>query len=70
MINHLKQWWATHLTLIAGIVTFLTPSVQSWVTSHPKSSVTVASLWAIITNLVPSPVHDAVKSFFKTEAKS
>ena len=59
MVSHLEQWWATHLTWIAAVVAFLTPSVTHWVATHPASAVTVGALWGIIQGLLPSPVVQA-----------
>jgi hypothetical protein len=55
-MQHLKQWWATYSTVIGLVVTFLTPSINAWVGTHPLQATTVGAAWAIITHLLPSPV--------------
>jgi hypothetical protein len=39
MIAHLKQWWTVHSTIILSVVAFFVPSVQTYVSGHPKTLV-------------------------------
>jgi hypothetical protein len=55
MIQHLKSWWAAHVTWITMVVAYITPSVNAFIAGHPKSAVTIAGIWALILHLLPSP---------------
>lgn len=37
----IKKYWPTISAVAGGAVTFLLPSIASYVTSHPKSAVSV-----------------------------
>lgn len=55
----MKQFLKVHkawlITIAAGLVGFLTPSVNQYVAAHPQSAVTIASIWAIATAWAKSP---------------
>lgn len=53
-MNHFKQWWATHITWVAAVVVFITPSVNAWVAAHPSSSAAVMAVWGIVLHAMPS----------------
>ena len=62
MISHLKSWWATHLTWIGLLVSFLTPSVNAFVSAHPSVAVTIGAAWGILLHMLPSPVTSPASS--------
>lgn len=55
MKNTLKKYWPTILTGIAGIATFLTPSVQAWAGHHAAYSVPVITVWGIVLHNLSAP---------------
>jgi hypothetical protein len=61
MIQHIKDWWAVHVTWFAALVAVLSPSVLQLVTTYPKTSVLVGGLWSIIMKLTASPVAASAK---------
>jgi hypothetical protein len=47
-----KAWL---ITLAAGAVGFLTPSVNAYITAHPQTTVALGTVWGIATALAKSP---------------
>lgn len=41
MNNFLKKYWPTIMTVAGGVVSFLMPSVQAYVTANPKTAIGV-----------------------------
>jgi hypothetical protein len=56
MLAHLKTWWAAHLTWIAALVSFMTPSMNALIAGHPKTTVTIAALWGLVLHAMQSPL--------------
>jgi hypothetical protein len=54
-MNFLKAHKVWLITLAAGGVSFLTPSVNSFVSSHPQYGVAVATLWGVAAAWAKSP---------------
>jgi hypothetical protein len=57
-MDHLKKWWATHVTWVSLAVAFLDPSVQAWISKHPAETASVGAIWAVMLHLLPSPVQN------------
>jgi hypothetical protein len=61
----MKSWtarmWPTLLTLGAGAVAFLSPSVQAYAGAHPSLSVPILTVWGIALHWATSP-KDTPKS--------
>lgn len=51
----MSKWWHTLLSGVLAVVAIVTPTVQSTVASHPAIAVVLASIWAILGNILPSP---------------
>jgi len=47
-----KAWL---ITLAAGAVGFLTPSINVYVTSHPQAGILIATAWGVATSWAKSP---------------
>jgi len=60
MLAHLKSWWTVHATLIAAIIVFLSPSIQTYIGSNAKGAMAVGAVWAIILKLTKSPLASVV----------
>ena len=54
-MNFLKTHKVWLVTLAAGAVSFLTPSVNSYVASHSQYGIAVATMWGIATAWSKSP---------------
>lgn len=59
MIQHIKDWWAVHLSWITAAVVILTPSITQLVTTYPKTATLVGGFWSIIMKLTKSPASPA-----------
>ena len=46
MMNHIKNWWYTHLSYIVWLVHFLAPSMSAWMDAHPKTI--MSAIFALI----------------------
>lgn len=55
MLQHLKGWWATHVSWIAVVASFLTPSINAWVAAHPGDSVLIGGAWGILLHHLQPP---------------
>lgn len=38
-MSHLKKWWAAHAVWVLSLASWLVPSIQNWISSHPGSFV-------------------------------
>lgn len=52
----LKKWWPTILPVLLMIGSALTPVITNFLSAHPEVSTILASIYAILTHLLPSPV--------------
>jgi hypothetical protein len=55
MIQHIKTWWAAHVTWVGAAAAFLDPSVKAWLSQHPGYAA-AGVVWMFILHLLPSPV--------------
>lgn len=55
----MKNFLITHrvwlITVGAGLVTFLTPSVQGFIAAHPQYAASVGTMWAVAAAWSKSP---------------
>jgi hypothetical protein len=56
VIKHLKDWWMIYGTFVMMIVTFISPSVQSYLSAHPAAAQIFGGGWAILLKLTKSPI--------------
>jgi hypothetical protein len=54
-MNFLNTHRVWLITLAAGLVSFLTPSVNTFVTSHSQYGIAIATVWGIATAWAKSP---------------
>lgn len=55
MKNLLKKYWPTILTLSAGAMTFLTPSIQAYAAKHAVYSVPLLTVWTVLCHNLSAP---------------
>ena len=51
----LKRYWPSIATAAAGLLTFLTPSVQAYAAQHAAYSVPLLTVWGVVLHHLPSP---------------
>ena len=56
-VNFLKQHKVWLITLAAGAVSFLTPSVNAFIASHSQYAIAGGTLWGIVNAWAKSPVQ-------------
>ena len=55
MKDLLNRYWPTILTLLAGLASFLEPSVRAYAGSHANYSVPLLTVWTVICHNLQSP---------------
>lgn len=55
MLQHLKAWWATHVTLIAAVVGFFDPSIQQWMAQHQQAALLIGGAWSLLLHHLQPP---------------
>jgi hypothetical protein len=63
ILPDLNKYWPTIVSAAAGLVAFLTPSVNAWLAnpSHTAYAAVGACAWAIVCHRLQSPVQKAPK---------
>lgn len=56
MIDHIKAWWVAHAAILMSVFYFLLPSFQSFISTHPKSTVATVLALVIAALLKKSPL--------------
>lgn len=51
----LKKLWPSILPVLTLIFTALVPTIQSAIASHPLVSTVLASVYAVLAHIMPSP---------------
>ena len=51
----LKKYWPSIATIAASVVTFLSPSVQSYIGVHKTYAVPLLAIWGIVLHWAESP---------------
>jgi hypothetical protein len=59
LISHIKTWWALHATWILSALYWFVPSIQSWITAHPKSAFAGVLGMLVAALLKQSPIKPA-----------
>lgn len=54
----MKKWFPSIFAAAASLFTIFTPIIQGAVASHPAIAVVLASIYAVIAHIMPSPVSD------------
>ncbi len=55
MKQFISGHWVWITSACAGLVLFLTPSVNAYIASHPQNAVAVGGVWAVVNALAKSP---------------
>jgi hypothetical protein len=55
MKTYLAKLWPSLVTLGAGLILFLAPSVQAYAGAHPAYSVPILTLWGFFLHWAQSP---------------
>jgi len=50
-----KKYWPSLVTVVASVVTFLSPSVQAFAGGHKAYSIPVLALWGLCLHWAQSP---------------
>jgi len=59
-MTHIKQWFTLHLSIILSVLHVFSPSIQQWVSAHPKT-LAATFLATVLTSLLKaSPVTPKV----------
>lgn len=55
MRTHLQKLWPTLVTLAAGAIVFISPSVETYAHAHANYSVPILTVWMIFLHWAQSP---------------
>jgi len=56
----MKAWWHSLVTVGVAVFATVAPLVQTAIGSHPKVSIVIGTIWAVLGHILPSPIKTAV----------